>query len=171
MSETKPMDPTAARALIAEGRRHGNYFWCRDNLAALLDGYEQALAEVERLTAAREADAVEAATTYEAMRDELDHVAPASERDHLSRASRRMVDTVMGDRDALRVKLSDLERVVDELRCGDLSAFHDGELSPERAEAFRLHLFRCPDCADELADMAILDEIASAPPRDPAVPR
>lgn len=39
---------------------------------------------------------------------ELDHVAPAGERDHLSRASRRMVETVMGDRDTLREKLRDL---------------------------------------------------------------
>lgn len=44
---------------------------------------------------------------------ELDHVAPASERDHLSRASRRMVETVMGDRDALRSKVRDFQRAID----------------------------------------------------------
>lgn len=36
---------------------------------------------------------------------------------------------------------------IEALRCGDLDAFHDGELSPARAEAFREHLGRCERCA------------------------
>jgi len=39
---------------------------------------------------------------------------------------------------------------IESLRCGDLGPFHDGELSSERAAAFRLHLGRCSECAAEL---------------------
>jgi chromosome segregation ATPase len=41
------------------------------------------------------------------LQSELDH-ATCLEGDHLSKASRRMVDTVMGDRDALRVEVARL---------------------------------------------------------------
>ena len=42
------------------------------------------------------------------LRDELDH-ATSHDGDHLSKASRRMVETVMGDRDALRTRVRELE--------------------------------------------------------------
>lgn len=57
-----------------------------------------------------------AAAEIERLTDELDHVAPASERDHLSRASRRMVETVMGDRDTLRERVRSLTAEVDNMR-------------------------------------------------------
>lgn len=50
-----------------------------------------------------------------------------------------------------------LDQLVEQLRCGDLVAFSDGELAPERAEAFRGHLVRCNACAAGLVDLADLD--------------
>ncbi len=47
--------------------------------------------------------------------DALDH-ATCSEGDHLSIASRRMVDTVMEERDALRQKVRDLEAEIARMR-------------------------------------------------------
>jgi hypothetical protein len=35
---------------------------------------------------------------------------------------------------------------IEALRCGDLVAFSDGELAPDRADAFRLHLGACTKC-------------------------
>jgi hypothetical protein len=46
---------------------------------------------------------------------ELDH-ATAHDGDHLSKSSRRMVDTVMGERDALRERVHSLEAEVGRLR-------------------------------------------------------
>lgn len=77
------------------------------------------------------------------LRDELDHVAPASERDHLSRASRRMVDTVMGDRDKLRLEVEAMRPVVEaaeRLRTA-VGANLDGPLSSDDEE----HLFAALD--------------------------
>lgn len=34
--------------------------------------------------------------------------------------------------------------------CDDLTPFADGELSPERADAFRAHLVTCDRCCEEL---------------------
>lgn len=94
-------------------------------------------AEVERLLRIVHSDAIEdddvdiaaMADQLEAARDriatlesELDHIAPASERDHLSRAARRMVETVMGDRDALRQRVRDLERELATLRASVVAA-------------------------------------------------
>lgn len=64
--------------------------WLRNNARAILTGYAAALDEACRL------------------RDDLDH-ATCVEGDHLSKASRRMVETVMGDRDALRYRVRHLE--------------------------------------------------------------
>lgn len=46
---------------------------------------------------------------------------------------------------------------IEALRCGDLDAFHDGELSPERAAAFRLHLATCAACEAGLLSLMRLD--------------
>lgn len=59
------------------------------------------------------------------LRDDLDHVAPASERDHLSRASRRMVETVMSDREALRAEVKRLNTEVERLT-GSIKDWQDG---------------------------------------------
>lgn len=59
---------------------------------------------------------------------------------------------------------------IEVLRCGDVGAFHDGELSPERAAAFRDHLMRCASCQREVENLGTVAAIASAPPREP-VPR
>ncbi len=44
---------------------------------------------------------------------------------------------------------SELEVLVNELRCGDLHAFFDDELSAERTAAFREHLTTCERCRDQ----------------------
>lgn len=93
---------------------------------ALIDGRRVALrdAELDRLEAAREADADEAALTYNALVAELEV-----------------------------------------LRCYDLDAFHDGELTPARAAAFRPHLVTCAACRSGLKDLMIIGAIASTAPR------
>jgi hypothetical protein len=51
------------------------------------------------------------------------------------------------------------------LRCGDLDAFHDGELAPGREIAFRAHLATCSVCEAGLQDLMIVGAIASTAPR------
>lgn len=67
------------------------------------------LAEIERYP--RDTKSIEAIPELIAevrrLRDELDH-ATCAEGDHLSKASRRMVETVIGDRDALREQVRQL---------------------------------------------------------------
>lgn len=59
---------------------------------------EEAIAQLANLPNSRDREAVAV------LKDEIDH-ATAEEGDHLSKASRRMVNTVMNDRDALREKV------------------------------------------------------------------
>ena len=59
---------------------------------------------------------------------------------------------------------------IEALRCGDLDAFHDGELAPDRAERFRTHLATCEACQAGLQDLVVLAAIASAPPQEPWAP-
>lgn len=63
------------------------------------------------------------------------------------------------------VRIAELEALVEALRCGDLVAFADGELAPDRGEAFRSHLVGCKSCQDDLeADMQLaarLSELAA----------
>lgn len=87
---------TDPRTLLAEARtlitgRIGPLnAWLGRNLRALIDGYAAAL-------------------------DELEH-ATAHDGDHLSKASRHMVETVLNDRDALRVKVQQLTETIARLR-------------------------------------------------------
>lgn len=53
----------------------------------------------------------------------------------------------------LTERVAELEELVEQLRCGDLDAFHDGELEPDRAEAFRKHVTRCARCEAGLLDL------------------
>jgi len=100
---------------------------------ALIDRRRVALrdAEISRLDAEREADVAEAAATYEAASADL--------------------------REA-RAEIVQLHLLVDELRCGNLGAFVDDELSPERAEAFRGHLAVCERC--QAAHLGLLQQDA-----------
>jgi hypothetical protein len=54
-------------------------------------------------------------------------------------------------------RIIDLQREVSALRCGDLVAYADGELEPERSAAFRLHLPGCRECRRGLIANAQLD--------------
>ncbi len=74
-----PEDIAKARELIAQGRETEDFDWADDNMKDTLDGWTDAL-------------------------DALEH-AICAEGDHLSIASRRMVDTVMGERDALKLEV------------------------------------------------------------------
>lgn len=91
------------------------------------------------------ADALDLANQLEASLEELSH-ATAADGDSLSKASRAMCDTVLRQRDVLLIKVRELSAEIEALRCGDLGAFHDGELEPGRAEAFRMHLGACAKC-------------------------
>src|SRR5262245_33999824 len=51
--------------------------------------------------------------------------------------------------------------------CDDLHAFHDGELAPDAAEAFREHLADCGACQAELRDVMLLDEAVARAARRP----
>jgi len=51
-----------------------------------------------------------------------------------------------------------------------VSAYHDGELSPESARAFEAHLSRCAVCARELAELRRLSAFLMDA-RVPSVPR
>jgi hypothetical protein len=149
--------------------------------------------EVRLLRRLRNSDRTEWMTTYETMRaelarlvEELSH-ATAAEGDWLSKASRMMCATMLGDRDALRAKVRDLEawghnevqrandtadhiiaerdariaeldKLVDEHRHEDVGPFADGELSPERADGFRLHLATCEAC--QAAHLGIVQQKA-----------
>ena len=79
-----------------------------------------AIAEIDRLTAAREADADEAAAN---------HAAALAE--------------------------------IEALRCGDIDAFHDGELQEARRLAFEGHLVACSKCQAALRDLLFVDLVAS----------
>lgn len=57
---------------------------------------------------------------------------------------------------AANERIAELEVEVEVLRCGDLVAFTDGELDPDRAEAFRRHLGRCQPCAGTLPEAMAL---------------
>jgi anti-sigma factor RsiW len=46
-----------------------------------------------------------------------------------------------------------------------LSAYHDGELSPPQREQFERHLAGCPACADELEQFRRLSALLDAAPR------
>lgn len=160
------------------------------------------LAERDALAVARNTDRTEWMATYATMRAEIDRLteelshATSHDGDWLSKASRSMCETVLGDRDALRAKVRDLEAwgrnevqrandtatyvlaerdariaaleaLVAKLRCGDLGAFHDGELSPEREAAFREHLTRCSTCEAGLLPLMQLDARLRAAAPDP----
>lgn len=81
-------------------------------------------------------------------------------RNEVSRAN-ATADHMIAERDK---RIAELERQLEELRCHDLSAFHDGELSADRAAAFRDHLAGCGACAAELHNL-IQAEIAVGPKR------
>lgn len=66
-------------------------------------------------------------------------------------------DTYQGRARTLGNEASRLSELVEVLRCGDLSAYSDGELEEDRAAAFRDHLRRCADCQDGLRQNAALD--------------
>lgn len=71
-------------------------------------------------------------------------------------------------RDEQDRRIAALEREVEQLRCGDLMPFHDGDLSPERHSAFKAHLGRCAECQRDLVACGQLDErFADADPRSP----
>lgn len=70
-----------------------------------------------------------------------------------------LLTEVAADRDALSIRgtelagrVTELETLVEALRCGELSAFMDGELPPDREQAYREHLTRCRNCHRELHD-------------------
>jgi hypothetical protein len=56
-----------------------------------------------------------------------------------------------------RKRILQLEALIEQLRCGDLALFVDGELEARRAAAFRDHLARCEDCQDGLRDNMAID--------------
>ena len=89
-------------------------------------------------------------------------------RDRLS-----LAEDFNGQRVAAGRRISELEALVNELRCGDLVAFQDDELSPDRAVAFRTHLDSCANCQTGLKDLVQLDARVSelAAPRKPTVTR
>jgi len=53
--------------------------------------------------------------------------------------------------EALRQRVAELEAEVETLRCGDLQAFIEHDLEPDRHEAFEAHLARCRSCEECLA--------------------
>lgn len=118
--------------------------------------------EVGDLKLKREADADEASATYDAMTAEL---ARAEEygRNEVQRAN-DTTDYVVAERDA---RISQLERLVDTLRCGDLGLFFDQQLSPDRAAAFRLHLATCTRCDAGLLDLAQSEASMKSAKSDP----
>lgn len=67
------------------------------------------------------------------------------------------------------LRITELELVVDELRCGDLVPFVDGELPADRAEAFQDHMERCEACQDGFGDILRIEaQISSlAAPKEP----
>ena len=78
--------------------------------------------------------------------------------------------TTGGELAAARQRIAELEQEVEELRCGDLVLFADGELRSEARDAkFRDHLARCEACQHGLADLMALDAgmRALATPRVP----
>lgn len=60
-------------------------------------------------------------------------------------------DTLLIQR--LSARNAQLERELDELRCGDLVAFQGAELPMPRAEKFRDHLSRCLGCQQGLREL------------------
>lgn len=106
---------------------------------AWIDGRRIALrdAEIARLDTAREADADEAAATYQAALDLCEYLG--------------------GEIDRLRILSVRRQDEIEALRCGDLVAFADGELAPDRAAAFRVHLGSCEACQAGLRDLVELD--------------
>lgn len=91
------------------------------------------------------------------------------------RNDKALTETVL-DRDAhaaraveLAARVAELEVLVEVLRCGDLAAFADGELAPDRAVAFREHLGRCVECQSGLERDMQIDALltAAAVPRPP----
>lgn len=62
--------------------------------------------------------------------------------------------------ETLGARVVQLEVENDELRCGDLFAFHDGALAdrgPTRVEKFLAHLATCTSCQDGLVDQRQID--------------
>ena len=170
---TAKYDPAEVVRLIVRARKRYAATGVVGTADALdmADQLAAARAEIEALTVAHNADRTEWMTTYEAMRaentrltEELAH-ATCADGDWLSKASRRMCETVMGDRDALRAKVRELEELVEALRCGDLGPFYDGELAPDRAAAFREHIARCKDCQADMRVDVLLDDAANRSPR------
>lgn len=60
-----------------------------------------------------------------------------------------------------RQRISELEREVAALRCGDLSKFMDEQLDEARAQAFRDHLATCERCSAGLHDLMSVEAIMS----------
>jgi hypothetical protein len=79
-------------------------------------------------------------------------------------------DTSLIDR--LRRRVAELEALVEVLRCGDLAAFMDSELDPERMGAFASHLARCEGCQRDRRGHLQVDARlrAAAAPRKPGLP-
>lgn len=137
----------------------------RNNLRAVADQLEAARAEVEALTVARNADRTEWMTTYEAMRAEIEALRCGADR------SVTIADEAfgLGPVEPLDATLSRIERgifeqhkliaeqsvLIEVLRfCDNLGLFHDNEMEPAQADAFREHLKRCDRCRERLVGMA-----------------
>lgn len=85
-------------------------------------------------------------------------------------------DTYRGRAETLGREHSRLAELVEVLRCGDLAAFADGELSEDRAVAFRDHLGRCVACqrgleTDIKMDARLAEIAVSRPPPTEALER
>jgi hypothetical protein len=123
--------------------------------------------------------------TLEQAIDDLGH-ATSAEGDWLSKTSRMMCETMLGERDALRGKVREhaaeiealtiarntdrtewiatydtMRAEIEALRCGDLGAYFDGELSSERRDAFDRHLATCKTCAEGLLGLMQQSAIVS----------
>ncbi len=74
------------------------------------------------------------------------------------------------DLDEAAATYATMRAEIEALRCYDVDAFHDGELSTERADAFRLHLGTCVACESALHDrMQVSTMVSSAVDRQRAV--
>jgi hypothetical protein len=158
---TAKLDPAQCQALIEQVRAFGDFScgpgcsgrreecptriagdWAVDNLAGLADQIEAALARTAEL---------------EQLVGNLEHIL-GTDRDCATLRAR--VRSAHAQRDDAREECERLRKLVDELRCGDLDAFHDGGLSDERRVAFEAHLVTCAKCQAGLQDLLYLDAIA-----------
>lgn len=157
-------EAAAMQAALDEIDRLGTALWQASTSASVRGE------AVESMRRQREADADEVALTFEAMSANIARMGGEIERlrgdarivfgslAETFRCMQQVLDIAQlpirivredGNRDPIGAVRA-LVKLIDELRCGDLVPFTDGELSPERADGFRDHLTRCETCRREL---------------------